>query len=105
MESCSHSPQEQKKHKVIYLADDLESVVLLKEMLELTRREKVKNFIMISQMELDEPAPDGSTTAFKYFFYGKDSCLLHLGLCNRMADMINRYMSGEDIFSEYEEGE
>lgn len=101
------------KEKVVYLADDLTSIMTLKDLIDDIRNNRLENFIVIAQarvhgeteitrgVELDDPLSSGKV--LKYYFYGDDSNTYHVGLCHRMAYLINRYMEGEDIFGEEEE--
>ena len=103
------------KEKVIYLADDLTSIMTLKDLIDDIRNDRLENFIVIAQakahsetevtrgIELDDP--DSSGKVLKYYFYGDDSNTYHVGLCHRMAFLINKYMEGIDIFGEGDEGE
>jgi hypothetical protein len=98
------------KEKVIYLADDLGSITTLKDLIDDIRNNRLENFIVIAQakaydgtevtsgIELDDPTSSGKV--LKYYFYGDDSNSYHVGLCHRMAYILNQYMDGEDIFGE-----
>lgn len=98
--------------KVTYLADDLGSIMTLKDLIDDIRNDRLKNFILIAQarshegteltsgIELDSSKSSGNV--LKYYFFGDDSSSHHLGLCNRLAYLINQYMDGVDIFGDDE---
>jgi len=100
------------KEKVIYLADDLTSIMTLKDLIDDIRNDRLENFIVIAQAKvheetevtrgipLDDPCSSGKV--LKYYFYGNDSNTYHVGLCHRMAYLLNKYMEGIDIFGEEE---
>ena len=103
------------KEKVVYLADDLTSIMTLKDLIDDLRNDRLENFIVIAQSKaheetevtrgipLDDPCSSGKV--LKYYFFGEDSNSYHIGLCHRMAFLINRYIEGENIFGEGDEGE
>lgn len=103
------------KEKVVYLADDLGSIMTLKDLIEDIRNNRLENFIVIAQakaheeteitggVELDDPCSSGKV--LKYYFYGDDSNSYQIGLCHRMAYIINQYMDGVDVFNDEEECE
>lgn len=96
--------------KVTYLADDLGSIMMLKDLIDDIRNNRLKNLVLMAQakahegseitrgIELDDPNSSGKV--LKYYFYGDDSSSHHLGLCNRLAYLINQYMDGVDIFGD-----
>lgn len=96
--------------KVTYLADDLGSIMTLKDLIDDIRNDRLKNFILIAQARSHEGteltrgielnSPNSSGKVLKYYFYGDDSSTHHLGLCNRLAYLINQYMDGVDIFGD-----
>ena len=100
------------EEKIIYLADDLTSIMTLKELIDDIRNDRLENFIIIAQTKaheetevtrgipLDDPCSSGKV--LKYYFFGEDSNSYHVGLCHRMAFLINKYMDGIDIFEEEE---
>lgn len=100
--------------KVTYLADDLGSIMTLKDLIDDIRHDRLKNFILIAQARsheeteltdrngMDLNSPNSSGKVLKYYFYGDDSSSHHLGLCNRLAYLINQYMDGVDIFGEWD---
>ena len=103
------------KEKVTYLADDLTSIMTLKDLIDDIRNNRLRNFVVIAQADvheeteitrgipLDDPLSSGKV--IKYYFYGEDNNSYHVGLCNRMAYLINKYMDGIDIFGGEDEGE
>lgn len=105
--------QKKVKEKVIYLADDLTSIMTLKDLIDDIRNDRLENFIIIAQAKvhseteitrgigLDDPTSSGKV--LKYYFFGEDSNSYHVGLCNRMAYLLNQYMDGVDIFNDDEE--
>lgn len=103
------------KEKVIWLADDLTSIMTLKDLIDDLRNDRLKNFIVIAQSKAHGetevtrgiPLEDASSSGkvLKYYFFGDDSNSYHVGLCHRMAYLINRYMEGENIFGEEEDFE
>lgn len=103
------------KEKVIYLADDLTSIMTLKDLIDDLRNDRLENFIIIAQASAHEeteltrgiPLDDACSSGkvLKYYFFGNDSNSYHIGLCHRMAYLINRYMEGENIFGEEEDFE
>lgn len=98
------------KEKVVYLADDLTSIMTLKGLIDDIRNDRLENFIVIAQAKVHKgtevtsgiPLDDwnASGKVLKYYFYGDDSNSYHIGLCHRMAYLINKYMEGEDLFGE-----
>ena len=102
--------------KLIYLADDNGSILTLKELIDDIRNDRLKNFVIVAQSAIHKDtvitrgpeAVDGERpdNVIKYYFFGQDQSSYHLGLCLRMAHLINQYMDGVDIFNEFEvEGE
>jgi len=101
---------QKRDEKVTYLADDLTSIMTLKELIDDIRNDRLENFIVIAQAKahedteltrgipLDDPCSSGKV--IKYYFYGEDRTSYHVGLCNRMSYLLNQYMDGVDIFGE-----
>lgn len=100
--------------KVTYLADDLTSIQTLKDLIDDIRNDRLENFVVMAQSRahgetevtagafgLDDPEASGKV--LKYYFFGESSNSYHLGLCNRMAYLINKYMDGDDIFFDEED--
>lgn len=99
--------REENKDKVIYIADDLHSIRMLQSLIENIRADRVEELIVSATVKRTdkqiESNPGYANTATKFYFISNSNCNTLLGLCDRLSYIINRYIDGDDVFSEGEE--
>jgi hypothetical protein len=90
--------------KVKKIYTDLQSVETLKHLIKMIKEDRLRNFVVIGQSDNteEEYLATGQKGHVAFYFYGKDSCITQIGLCNRMAHILQEYMDGNFVFSDEE---
>ncbi len=80
--------------QVVHLFDDIQSIEVLKRIINKIKDDELHNFIVIAQHKNNEEEREatGQENGNTFYFYGKDTCTTLLGLAQRITQIIGNYM-------------